>query len=164
MTDAILQAHGLTFGFPQQQVFSHFSATIPAGITYVVGDESAGKSTLLRLFSGDLMPQAGSIAICNISQASDLASYKKHIFWVAPRTSAHDHISPNDYFAMQRSFYPAFDDALLLNLIEGLSLYDHIAKAIYMLSAGSKRKVWLAAAFASGATVTLLDEPFAALD
>ena len=33
-----------------------------------------------------------------------------------------------------------------------------------MLSTGSKRKVWLAAAFASGATVTLLDEPFAALD
>jgi energy-coupling factor transporter ATP-binding protein EcfA2 len=33
-----------------------------------------------------------------------------------------------------------------------------------MLSTGSKRKVWLAGAFASGATVTLLDEPFAALD
>ena len=33
-----------------------------------------------------------------------------------------------------------------------------------MLSTGSKRKVWLAAAFASGAPVTLLDEPFAALD
>ena len=33
-----------------------------------------------------------------------------------------------------------------------------------MLSTGSKRKVWLAAAFASGAAVTLLDEPFAALD
>jgi ABC-type Mn2+/Zn2+ transport system ATPase subunit len=33
-----------------------------------------------------------------------------------------------------------------------------------MLSTGTKRKVWLAAAFASGAAVTLLDEPFAALD
>jgi energy-coupling factor transporter ATP-binding protein EcfA2 len=33
-----------------------------------------------------------------------------------------------------------------------------------MLSTGSKRKVWLAAALASGAAVTLLDEPFAALD
>ena len=33
-----------------------------------------------------------------------------------------------------------------------------------MLSTGSKRKVWLAAACASGAPLTLLDEPFAALD
>jgi energy-coupling factor transporter ATP-binding protein EcfA2 len=33
-----------------------------------------------------------------------------------------------------------------------------------MHSTGSKRKVWLIAALASGATLTLLDEPFAALD
>jgi len=33
-----------------------------------------------------------------------------------------------------------------------------------MLSAGSRRKVLLAAAFASGAALTLLDMPFAALD
>jgi energy-coupling factor transporter ATP-binding protein EcfA2 len=33
-----------------------------------------------------------------------------------------------------------------------------------MLSTGSRRKVWLAAAFACGAPLTLLDEPFAALD
>ena len=35
---------------------------------------------------------------------------------------------------------------------------------MYMLSAGSRRKVWLSAAFAAGATLTLIDEPFAALD
>jgi energy-coupling factor transporter ATP-binding protein EcfA2 len=33
-----------------------------------------------------------------------------------------------------------------------------------MLSTGTKRKVWLTAAFAAGCSVTLLDEPFAALD
>ena len=33
-----------------------------------------------------------------------------------------------------------------------------------MLSTGSRRKVWLAAAFASGAALTLLDQPFAAVD
>lgn len=164
MPNTILHACGLTFEFPQLPVFSQFSATLRAGITYVVGGESCGKSTLLRLFAGDLTPQTGSLAICGIIPTDDLASYKQHVFWVDPRTSAHDHISPNDYFDLQRKDYPEFDDALLLELIEGLSLSDHVSKAIYMLSAGSKRKVWLAAAFASGATATLLDEPFAALD
>ncbi len=168
MPDTILQAHGLTFAFPQHQVFDHFSTAIPAGITYVVGDESSGKSTLLRLFAGDLTLQAGSIAVCGISptinQADNLTLYRKHVFWVDPRTNAHDRISPNDYFDLQRSFYPTFDDAVLLELMDGLSLSDHVSKAMYMLSAGSKRKVWLAAAFASGATLTLLDEPFSALD
>jgi ABC-type multidrug transport system ATPase subunit len=164
MPNVILKVHDLTFAFPQQQVFSHFSAAIPAGITYVIGDESCGKSTLLRLLAGDLTPQAGSITIENINQTVDTALFKKHVFWVDPRTNAHDNISPNDYFDLQRNFYPAFDNALLLELLEGLSLSDHVSKSMYMLSAGSKRKVWLAAAFASGANVTLLDEPFAALD
>jgi ABC-type multidrug transport system ATPase subunit len=164
MRHTILEAHGLAFEFPQQAIFKQFSANIPAGITYVVGDESSGKSTLLRLFAGDLSPQAGSIAIDSVSQANDLTSYKKNVYWVDPRASVHDNISPNDFFDLQRRFYPAFDDAILLDLIEGLSLSDHVSKAMYMLSAGSKRKVWLAAAFASGAAVTLLDEPFAALD
>ena len=35
---------------------------------------------------------------------------------------------------------------------------------MYMLSAGSRRKVWLSAAFASGAPLVLIDQPFAALD
>jgi ABC-type multidrug transport system ATPase subunit len=168
MPDTILQVQGLAFAFSQHQVFKSFSASIPTGITYIVGEESSGKSTLLRLFAGDLTPHAGSIVICGISptirQADNLAVFKKHVFWVDPRTSKHDNISPNDFFDLQRSFYPTFDDALLLELIKGLSLSDHISKAMYMLSAGSKRKVWLAAAFASGVAVTLLDEPFAALD
>ncbi len=164
MPSSLLQARDVTFEFPQQAVFSHFSVAVPAGIMYVVGDESCGKSTLLRLFSGDLIPQTGSIQVCGISSKDNLAAYKKHVFWTDPRTSTHDHISPNDYFDLQRKVYPEFDDALLLELIEGLSLSEHVSKAMYMLSAGSKRKVWLAAAFASGATATLLDEPFAALD
>jgi ABC-type Mn2+/Zn2+ transport system ATPase subunit len=49
-------------------------------------------------------------------------------------------------------------------LVDVLGLAPHIDKPLYMHSTGSKRKVWLAAALASGATLTLLDEPFAALD
>jgi energy-coupling factor transporter ATP-binding protein EcfA2 len=49
-------------------------------------------------------------------------------------------------------------------LINGLSLTPHAGKPLYKLSTGSKRKFLLAGAFASGAMVTLLDEPFSALD
>lgn len=49
-------------------------------------------------------------------------------------------------------------------MTEAFALAPHLPKSIYMLSTGTKRKVFLAAAFASGAAVTLLDEPLAALD
>ncbi len=52
----------------------------------------------------------------------------------------------------------------MLDLLAGFSLSDHLEKPLYMLSAGTRRKVWLSAAFASGAPLTLIDEPFAALD
>jgi ABC-type multidrug transport system ATPase subunit len=167
MTEArqpILQANGISFQFPQTQVFNDFSASLPAGITYVTGDESTGKSTLLRLFAGDISPQTGNLAISGFSQKNEFEAYRKNVFWTDPRTTAYDQLSPNDFFNLQRKFYPNFDEIVLTDLIENISLTDHVSKPIYMLSAGSKRKVWLAAAFASGAAVTLLDEPFAALD
>jgi energy-coupling factor transporter ATP-binding protein EcfA2 len=60
--------------------------------------------------------------------------------------------------------YPQFDHALLPALTEGLSLTPHLEKKLFMLSTGSKRKVYLAAAFAARATLTLLDDPYASLD
>jgi ABC-type Mn2+/Zn2+ transport system ATPase subunit len=48
--------------------------------------------------------------------------------------------------------------------VAGLSLQEHLHKPIYMLSTGTRRKVFLAASMASGAQLVLLDDPFAALD
>jgi ABC-type multidrug transport system ATPase subunit len=160
----ILQVNGISFQFPQKQVFSNFSASIPAGITYITGDESTGKSTLLRLFAGDLSPQTGDLAISGFSQKNEFEAYRKNVFWTDPHTTAYDQLSPNDFFNLQRKFYPNFNEFVLADMLQSLSLTEHVSKEIYKLSAGSKRKVWLAAAFASGAAVTLLDEPFSALD
>jgi ABC-type multidrug transport system ATPase subunit len=53
---------------------------------------------------------------------------------------------------------------MLEGLQGALDLTPHLNKKLFMLSNGSKRKVWLAAAFASGAPLTLIDDPFSALD
>jgi energy-coupling factor transporter ATP-binding protein EcfA2 len=49
-------------------------------------------------------------------------------------------------------------------LVQGLGLDEHRHKEMFRLSTGGKRKVLLAAALASGAPLTLIDEPEAALD
>ena len=48
--------------------------------------------------------------------------------------------------------------------LDAFALRPHIDKPLYMLSTGSRRKVGLVGAAASGAALTLLDTPFAALD
>jgi len=57
-----------------------------------------------------------------------------------------------------------FDAAEWQALVDGFALTPHLDKPMYMLSTGSKRKVWLAAALASARALTLLDEPTGALD
>jgi ABC-type multidrug transport system ATPase subunit len=80
------------------------------------------------------------------------------------RSEAFEQITPLAYFASLRPRYPNWDEGAMAGLAEGLSLTPHLHKPIYMLSTGSKRKVWLTAAFAAGAPVTLIDDPFSALD
>ncbi|QDL39804.1 ATP-binding cassette domain-containing protein [Rhodoferax sediminis] len=154
----------MCFRHPQRELFADWSTRIPPGVTLVRGGDGSGKSTLLRLLAGDRPAQAGTLQINGVRLGDRPGAYRRQVFWIDPRSSAFDQITPVDYFRTLHRQYSAFDEQVAGELTEGLSLAPHRDKPLYMLSTGSKRKVWLAAAFASGAAVTLLDEPFAALD
>ena len=159
-----LQVDGLCFAYPQRVLLREFSACITPGLTLVRGGDGSGKTTLLRLLAGDLAAQAGQLRLGGVSLQSDAHAYQQQIFWVDPKTTALDEVSAQDYFKSLSGLYPSFDASLALELSGTLSLTSHLHKPLYMLSTGSKRKVWLAAAFASGAALTLLDAPFSGLD
>lgn len=161
---AVLQARDLCFSYPGRPLFSHWSADISPGVTLVRGDDGTGKSSLLRLLSGQLAVDTGELQIHGLSLREAPDTYRAQVFFTEPRTEAFEALTPVQYFEAQRLRYPAFDDLLLGHLVDGLALDEHMGKQLYMLSTGSKRKVFLAAAFASGAALTLLDMPFAALD
>lgn len=163
----VLQAQGLRFGYPQCPLFNDWSAHITPGVTLVRGGDGAGKTTLLRLMAGEQAAQAGQLqlqGVTLVAPAAAPAAYRQHVFWVDPRHDGSDERTPDDCFALMAQRHPGFQMGLIDDLVEGLALTEHRAKRLFMLSTGSRRKVWLAAAFASGAAVTLLDDPFAALD
>lgn len=161
---AILEVKGLRFGYPDRALFSNWSATMPAGLTLVQGGDGRGKTTLLRLLAGELAADAGELCINGISLKTQPKDYRRQVFWIEPRTDAFDQMTPAQFFDSQRSIYAAFDNDGLARCVDGLALAPELSKQVFMLSTGSKRKVWMAAAFASGAALTLLDMPFAALD
>jgi len=162
---AVLQASSLSFAYPKQPaLFANWSMDIAPGVTWVGGDESSSKTTLLRLLAGELPAQSGTLAVNGISLKEQSQDYRRQIAWVDPRTQVFDALTPRAYWDGLRQRHPAFAGDLLSDLIAGLALEPHLAKSLYMLSTGTKRKVFLAGALASGAPVTLLDEPFAALD
>ena len=158
-----LHISSLRFAYPatpDSGLINDLSATVLPGVTLVTGGDGRGKTTLLRLLAGELLPGAGQVHWHHL--AADNAPAP--VFWADPRATTHDTLLVADYFEAQRRRFAGFSDALLAPLIAGFGLDAHRHKQLFMLSTGSRRKVFLAAALASGAVLTLIDEPFAALD
>ena len=159
-----LQIDGLRFAYPQRPLFDQLSLHIGPGVTLVRGDDGSGKTTLLRLLSGDLQAHSGHLSVDAVALHDQPLRYRQQVFWIDVHTQALDQVTVREYWRAVQSNHPAFDSQALSELIDGLSLAEHASKPLYMLSTGSRRKVWLAAAFAANARLTLLDDPFAALD
>ena len=149
----LLQVHQLTGGPNAQAVIQDLNFDWPAGLSWICGDEGSGKTTLLRLLAGDLEPLSGQV----MRPAGG-------VFWTDLQGAKHDAISVQDCWQQCQSHCPHWDAPLLQDLAEELDMAQHRHKPLYMLSTGSRRKVGLIAALASGASVTLLDQPFSALD
>ena len=162
--DLLLQVDGLGYSAGTQDLFRNWACRVAPGVTLVRGGEGTGKSSLLRLLAGALPADSGDVRIGGIHLAAQPEAYRRQVFLADPRTEAFDHITPRAYLASLHARHPGFDDRCADALIDQLSLTEHQHKPLYMLSTGSKRKVWFTAAVVSGAPLTLLDDPFAALD
>jgi ABC-type multidrug transport system ATPase subunit len=160
----VLIVEGLNFSYSGHPLFTNFSARISAGVTFIQGGDGRGKTTLMRLLAGALPVASGTLQLNGLSHFESPQAYRDRVFWIDPRTEAKDALTPRAYLETIKGKFSAFDAQVLDRLIEGLSLSEHIDKALYMLSTGSKRKVWIAAAITSGAELILIDDPFAALD
>ncbi|HSV48080.1 MAG TPA: ATP-binding cassette domain-containing protein [Ramlibacter sp.] len=124
---------------------------LPPGLVAVTGDEGSGKTSFLRRLSGDLPALPGE-ADC------------PDALWLDLSLPGQDELAAQQVWDALRERCPRWDLQLQQSLAEALDLAPHHGKKLFMLSTGSRRKVALVGLLASGATVTCLDQPFAALD
>jgi ABC-type transport system involved in cytochrome c biogenesis ATPase subunit len=158
MSRPLIRVQGLRWSFPQasQALFDGLSFELPAGVSWLGGDEGRGKTTLLRLLAGQISPQAGQITF-----AVQAEEWRKTAAWYEPADPARDEQIVQDIL---NGLVPASAQAALPALLAGLSLEPHLGKPLYQLSTGSRRKVFIAATLATPAVLALLDQPFTALD
>ncbi|RZL67084.1 MAG: ATP-binding cassette domain-containing protein [Variovorax sp.] len=161
---AILDIHALRFAYPgEAPLVADWSHAIGAGVTLLYGDTGSGKSTLLRVLAGEL-PAEGRLTLGGVELGTDAEGYRSQVFFVDPTTKEFEQVTGVACTASLRAGDAAFNEARWQALVDGFGLAPHIDKPMYMLSTGSRRKVWLAAALASSPPLILLDEPTGALD
>lgn len=153
----LLSLQGLHLAYPgaPAPVFQGLSADLPAGVGLVCGDEGSGKSSLLALLAGQLQPTAGTLRLAGEPLQADQVACMDSLHAQRQQQVVQD--------VLDALVGPALRQHLP-ELIGGLDLAPHLAKPLYQLSTGSRRKVFLAAALAQQARLTVLDQPFIALD
>ena len=160
-----LIADHLRFAWPgHAPLLQDLSLDLGPGLHWLVGDEGRGKTTLLRLLAGELAPSGGRLCANGHWLDTSPADYRAQIAWVNVQGEAHDAISAAAFLDSMACHFPRFSAEALADVVDGLSLAPQLHKPMFMLSTGSRRKVGLAAALAAGQPVTLVDQPFAALD
>jgi len=163
-----LHVNGLDFTWPQGPAWKCWSAQLPPGVTALVGGDGVGKTTLLRLLAAELRPDGGQLNLNGTPAwgpgAQANPSYGAKVFWCDPASNSLDTLTGHAYLAQQQARHAGWQAEALAEHLQGFALVPHLGKPLYALSMGMRRKLRWAAGFASGAALTLLDDPFAALD
>lgn len=159
-----LQVNAITLAAPSGARIAGWSARFAPGLSLVVDEEGEYKTALLRLLAGERAPDAGTVRWGGTDGVGpSAAAHAAPVFWRDPRAPWPE-LSPDQWAQQQAARHPAWCVADWDAHVQGLGLAEHRHKEMFRLSAGGRRKVILAAALASGAPLTLIDEPEAALD
>jgi heme exporter protein A len=164
---AVLQGVELQCERGHRRLFDRLSFQVAAGqCMHIVGDNGAGKTSLLRILCGLLSPTAGEVRWRGrpIHRVRD--EYGADLVYVGHLNGVKDELTPTEnlrtWAAMAGLRVAAAQVAQALNLL-GIERFARWPAG--QLSQGQKRRIGLARlAVAGHARVWILDEPFNALD
>jgi len=142
--------------------------TIRRGEFYMLlGPNGAGKTTTLRMVSGLLKPDAGSIFIFGIDALGESVAAKQVTGWLSDEPMIYDKLTPVEYLEFVAGLWNVetrVAEARARDLLRWLDLEDHADERCEHFSRGMRQKVALAGALLHEPSLIILDEPLTGLD
>jgi ABC-2 type transport system ATP-binding protein len=162
-----LEIRGLAKRFDRPAV-DGLDLRVRAGEFYtLLGPNGAGKTTTLRMATGLLKPDRGSIAVFGIDLSADPVAAKRIMAWLSDEPMIYDRLTPLEYLYFVAGLWGVDGnsaEARARDLIAWLGLAPYARDYCEGLSKGTRQKVALAGALVHEPRLIILDEPFTGLD
>ena len=144
----------------------------PGEIVVIMGENGAGKSTILNLISGLVIPDTGSIRlngthVFDAGTGIEVPVEDRRIGYVFQSSAVFPHLTVYENIAFGLRAMHLKDELLAKRAshwIKKMDLVNISAIRAGNLSGGQRQRVALARALATSPALLMLDEPFAALD
>jgi len=144
------------------------SGSITGGdITGLVGPDGAGKTTLIRLMTGLMLPDSGTIEVLGFDTRKDPAGIQAAIGYMPQRFGLYEDLSVQenlDLYADLRGLAIPDRPEVFDELLTFTDLKRFTGRLAGKLSGGMKQKLGLACALLKKPRLLLLDEPSVGVD
>lgn len=142
------------------------TCTIEPGITALLGVNGAGKTTMMRLITGQLMPTTGILRVFGKEPFGDPEVFR-HIGYCPDIDNFYEHQTGRQFvYNMARLSGIEHREAVARtqSMLERVGMADRCDKRIAGYSKGMRQRIKLAQAMLHDPSIILLDEPLNGLD
>lgn len=158
----MIQLEHITKRFGKLTVLDDISFSIEKGGTFaVLGPNGSGKTTILKIILGMVLPQKGEVLI-NENKVLNTWNYRKDIRYLPQIAQFPDNLTVSELIKMIKDLrnMPSREE----EIIEMIGLGKFLDKKLGNLSGGTRQKVNIVLAFMFDSPILILDEPTAGLD
>ena len=171
---AVIRLQGVSKVFPDvppgtPPALSSLTADVPSGLVVgLVGPDAAGKTTLMRLLAGLLLPTSGSVEVLGRMPGSEASDEAVHdVGYMPQRFGLYEDLSVIDNLNLHaelRGLEGPARQTMFEKLLTFTALKPFTDRLAGKLSGGMKQRVGIARAYCNCPEIMLLDEPFGQLD
>ena len=156
----LLECQGLTKKYNNFYALSNLDLTLERGqIVGLLGPNGSGKTKLIKLINGLLVPTGGRVMIGSMAPGVET---KKMISYLPERSSVSGHMRVSDITSYFADFYDNFSMERANAMFKDLEIDTHAR--LHTLSKGTKEKVQLILVMSRDAELYILDEPIGGVD
>ena len=161
-----IRVRDLTKTFDAVRAVDGVDFAVPHGsVTGLLGGNGAGKTTILSILLGLLLPTSGEVRVLGVDMRKRPADALHFMNFSSPYVELPRRLTVRENLAVYARLYGVVDvSGRIARLVEEFDLSKFIDRNCGTLSAGQKTRVAIAKALLNEPRLLLLDEPTASLD